>query len=341
VNKTARKEVMKHLEDCSLRHKQLAKTMYEGSSCLDQIILPSCVEDLASEGSTLKTFPARGGMLYREERTVRVVAGTQGDLLYLTQPKYILFNDVNDALISQANWGGNVIQVSAVTGLAEYDVWSKAPYGVANYNREVSSMLYHFSIELTSNSSAVTDRAGRLFVGCSGVGTLTGLNGTNLETLQNFRDFDLTTLDEASNCKYVHAVSGQGYTAASVPTEVFTGPEMVCVFGEGLAAGTILEFRVVIIGAYWGIDVPYQIPCYQDQPSIDCAISCLVQALPQGFSYVKREQTKISKRLRKVGGIEAARTTPFLDQVWEGAKWLWNNGGSDLARIAMQALTLI
>jgi hypothetical protein len=331
---------MKHLEDCSLRHKQIAEAVLNGSAINSQLIVPTMGINYTNS-SYLHVNPyIRGGQRYREVRTVRLVAGSGGVCELIVNPILLPFLSSNDALVTDSTFAGTTTTVAATTGLTETKLAARAPYSFPGTGKELetNAFLEHFSLELMSNSSAVSDRSGRLYIGRQTVQDVSGWSGVYYEGQQDFRTFELSSIDTDDNPKYVHPIMARSVTGGAAPTELFGQRGNIILFGEGITAGTVLDFRMVVMVAYFGPNVPYDIPLALDQSSLDCAIACVAQSLPQGHAFAVRKLPAIKRTLKKTLGIEAARTTNFLGQLWDGAKWLWNNGGSDLAGVGLEAL---
>lgn len=314
--------------------------MLTGKTINGEMVWPSKHHD--ADYTNLYDSPTalKGGVVFKQTRTVRIVVGTAQLGYLLLFPKMAPLNDSNSLLITQGTFtGSTVVVANPTTGLARSPTMPTAPYGLTDQNY---SYPYHISLSMLANSSSVTDRSGRIYMGYvpSDIATIVGANGTTLEGYQTFTTKSIASLSQQNMPKIINVPpvsSTRQYNGQTNPVDL---NQVLAIVIEGAAAGTIYEFELKCVFGYTGSLIPWKQALVHDDESIQCVSSCISYATPKGNAWQQRDNPKIIGKVTKAIEHTAVRKKSFLSTLWEGAKSIWNGGLGDVVKTAVKGILL-
>lgn len=325
---------MKKRGVCSLRHSQLAERAWTGKDYSPSVV-PALTQHESNYSIEFHPMNIKGGVAFKQKRTIQCVAGTGGSGWLAIAPRRALLNNGGGLINTEATHTATTFDIATVgASVTRGGVAPLSPYAaqVANFH------LDHLCVSMVVNSSSVTDRKGRVHIGYSGRDNTSGWTGSQFAAAQSFNTQQISDLDSNGLPRYTHIPAALSFYPDTT-ADWTIGSELVVVFFEGVTSGTIFQFELSVAGTFFhSLNVPYETPIVTDTGSIECVASCLSLALPKGNAFQKRQTNQVKKRVDKELDKNAVTTTSFLGSLWDGAKWLWNHGGSSLLETAIGAI---
>lgn len=320
---------------CPTRHAALADTMLTGKEPKELVFPTQRNMDLSQY--TLAQLPNKypAGIAFSQTNTFRITVGTAGVGFGCFWPQAAPYQDVNGLHVTDSGYAGATFVPTLPVGTTQAPIAPLAPY--LQSKQDLQSYVMHLSATMKASSATSMNNSGRMYLGHSLV-TATGFTGTNFGASQQFATHTVASINERNMPRLVWVPDNYATYWPPTVTGVTHGFGVSVIFIEGAAAGTVFEFELKTVCAYVGSYVPYKTSVVYDQNAIDCTATCLARSLPRGNTFDPRAEGSVARDMKKHLDVEATKSTSFLGAIWDGAKWLWNHGGSSLLETAIASL---
>jgi hypothetical protein len=331
------------------------KTIVTPETFIDVSDVAASEKELAPAGINSLTNPLipmpnilTGCSTISRKRTVQVVVGSGGVAnLVIRDPNMIANTSVDTLGVSGATYAGtdSPTGVDGETGMTYSPGDPTSPYTSLRTFQDsgggVVTLPTYFwtpyvTITLKSNSSALTAKQGRLYMGACYVGEGFNAASTQFDQLQTFQNWGVDQVTSSAMpvfrwipTSYWEIDSEEAYTTGRLYPSI-----VVC--GIGLVANTVLEFEFEYASVAASGLVQFVHELEYNTDAVQGVLHGMRKSLPKGFSHTVAQTKRAQTDHEHATAIRALRDQPVLPAVVAASKP--SSKGNIIEKIATEAV---
>jgi hypothetical protein len=309
----------------------------------DCIPAPESFESYTNSVGGLLGLPTtiQGCSVVARKLNVRLTVGTGGAGFLRIVPNLAGSKTSPSYAFSTGSWTGTSVPSALVVGsILQQPLDPTSPWTESATFGSVSELTKfwtpHFTMSLKVNSSAVTNKKGRLYIGVAHTEELSGATGNELESYQSFQSWNIDQVSQSAMPRIQWIPTTSFVQDANV--DPFKVPSIV-VFTEGMDAQDVLEFEVNYASVVTSFVVPWAQPLFPDTDAIQLCVHALKLELPRGFTVRDGAKQSVAKKHIRAVAVQETKTQPLLSRVLDVGKELLGN--SSIKNIIGKALNFL
>ncbi len=264
-------------------------------------------------------------------RDVRIATGTGGTGMLMMAPSLAPYSDADGLIVSTGSFVATYWpDVGADTGMSQIPIDPQAPYKAAD--GDTYAWTGYAKITMRVNSSSVTNKPGRIYVGLNvdelQAGGIANFNGANFEQLPTFRSWGVAQLSDRDMPEVLWVPLGLSRKLDQVPTVTSINEPSICVWCEGFGStSTVLEFSMSYTSVVAGINTPWDKPLHINTDGILKVANALARTAPKGFSHIESQEPKHRQAHIKEVQATEVRKQPLLSRIVDVGKTIAQKTG--------------
>jgi len=264
-------------------------------------------------------------------RDVRLSTGTAGTGFLMVAPGLAAFGDAESLITSNSTFTATYWpDIGVDTGISQSILDSQSPYKAVD--GDIYAWCGHLSISMKVNSSSVTNKQGRIYIGINvaevDAGATANFTGVNFEALPTFRSWGVAQLSESNMPEALWIPQPITRKPDQVPTVTTINEPAILIWCEEFGSTpTILEFSVTYTSVVAGIYVPWDRHLHMNTDGILAVSNAMCRTASRGFSYPQSKRaTETIEHVKEVQHTEV-RKQPLLSRIINVGKTIAQKSG--------------